>query len=198
MMRIITAAAIVCWITPIQADIVYNVNMVQFGHQPAPRAEAIGTITTDGTLGALQPGNILGWHITVTETNWMFNNTPIRVFETGSDLGNAPTWTSTLAASESTLLWSNVDYLGSLNFGAIDYHPASCGSNVCGERRIGTTTQFYGALTLLGQSSPGFFPIAENVAASVPGPIAGAGLPGFLFGLLAVVWRKRRVAGALK
>ena len=71
MRNIATGIATLCTalaVSSAQANIVYSINQTsttpEVSGEPSPLSDTvIGTITTDGTIGYLQTGNIVSWHL---------------------------------------------------------------------------------------------------------------------------------------
>ena len=184
--KLIFAAAFVCWIAPAQADIIYSVDLLQFGHQPGPSAHAVGTIKTDGTIGALQPNDILSWDLTMTVRSFSGFETT----QTSSGVGGFSWTPGSFSATPADLIFDSLNFSASFSSPFVSFQPSFC-VGPCGERRIGPTAQFYSQTT-----GGAVYTIASaGTPAAVPGPIVGAGLPGIVFagGLLVSYWRRRRI-----
>ena len=158
-----------------------------------------GSITTDGTLGALTSANILDWDLIPTS---LFSPVPggheIIWFDlTGPLSGNNSVVTNVtnVVATPTTLTLTPVILNGELAFFAPDgslsirfilfFNHLSeldiCKSSVCGESSSAIP-------------SSGIIGDGKVVPASVPGPIAGAGIPGLILacGGLLGWWRRRQ------
>jgi hypothetical protein len=159
-----------------------------------------GSITTDGTLGVLTLGNILDWNLIPTS---LFSPFPggheIIWFDlTGPLSGNNSVVTNVrnVVATPTTLTLTPANHLnGELDFFTPDgslsisftlffnllSELAICESPVCGES--------FSAIP-----SSGIIGDGKVVPAAVPGPIAGAGLPGLMAacGGLLGWWRRRQ------
>jgi hypothetical protein len=79
---------------------------------------ATGTITTDGNIGVLQPGDILGWDITITSTEFLITSPPVTFFVASFSSGTG----GTLSFTPSSLSATSTDLLehfpGNLTFNA--------------------------------------------------------------------------------
>jgi hypothetical protein len=164
---------------PAAASSIYDVDLTFFTAL-GQRNVVTGTITTDGAVGALVPQDILGWNITLTAHPF---GGPL-VANASSDTGGTLTWTpSSFSATPTELDFDfGPKFASSLSFGIFGFSPfcpeafGQCGE-IFGFGSVFTTAEFHTIAFL-----------------EVPGPIAGAGLPGLILassGLLAW-WRRRR------
>jgi hypothetical protein len=201
LMAIALLAATAFSMSPAAAVSVYNVNL-NFWMNFAPFPEThTGTITTDGTTGALAPENILGFNITAeTFTVGFPSRTPVS-HTVSSDAGDTITWSpGSFIASDTSLIFNFGVVLGSsvynsINFGLLSMNGLSIGCQTCGPTidYIGQIHGMTGSTYISRAGSSPIWTIASRDPTPVPGPVIGAGLPGLLVstGLLGW-WRRRR------
>jgi hypothetical protein len=140
-----------------------------------------GTITTDGTIGALQPGSILGFDLTSIICGG-FCGSPVE------EIGVSGSWTPSSFSATSTDLFFDFgpQYTASLFLGPFAYFPGCPQPGQCGTFSL-RGPQFFITNEIQHIAS-------EGVTVPIPAPIVGAGLPGLILasGGLLGWWRRRQ------
>lgn len=177
--------------TPAVAD--YEVNGTVFSIDV--RAEVTGFVVTDGTVGALQPQDIIAWALTENSCVVPRCPGPSVIFdsaEPGTSLAFTPG--SLIADAMGGLFFDfSPTFTNSLTFsgpggGLLEFAPDN----------LLPPLPNMGKITVLGVTKHGVSEIQDlsNFPTPVPGPIAGAGLPGLIAGCGGFVgwWRRKRKA----
>jgi hypothetical protein len=206
MRKLAMVLALVSFMQAAHASTIYAVNEPLTLDQGFGTGSIIGTITTDGTLGAISYGNLQSWNLNaqVGSRSFTFDNS-----NSGITSG-----LSGLSATENQLLF---DFTPSNSFffsvgigtGYILGWQSGCNSGLCGllvaslgfEPRANPN----GGIDLLyhtawaGPFSPDYpNAFGEAAIASVPGPVVGAGLPGLLVAIAGFIcWRRSRRSHAI-
>jgi hypothetical protein len=80
-----------------------------------------GSITTDGTIGVLQPQSILSWLLTETVFNEASPDNPFFVINFGSDSGGTLTWTPSALSATATDIFFSFQRMGSFFTASLDF-----------------------------------------------------------------------------
>ena len=181
-----TAYAINDVVTYAPANITYNVNLT-FGSQ----GSAVGTITTDGTLGALTTSNIVSWNLTLADspTNSTLLTPGNSAFSSGNyNTGGQPNNDFTATSTTLTMTYSNGGFWSvsgaSGQFCMTDWSncfgPIAYGTwSINGDSAYSDSSVGAGSSQIIGTGGTVATPVTSTYVAT--GPIAaGTAMPGTL------------------
>jgi hypothetical protein len=175
----VAMVAVLCSALPASAT-TYSVEFVP--RDASDRGAVVsGYIVTDGTVGSIGPSNILGFSFTIVDSE------PINSVVTGGSVNITGT-------SPSPFFISGFTIFDELTGSALFQNASGGPQSVEFSGSLIAATDMFGNVTSLVVN--GTFPvgIGEDLIDAVPGPVAGAGLPGLILasgGLLAW-WRRRK------
>jgi hypothetical protein len=195
----LVAGAILLGCTAAHADIIYNVNITIPG-VPATlnrAGTATGFIETDGTIGVLQAANIRDWSLALNDGFSTFtdlgphsgNNSGLLLVGSAFTATASGLFFNFSGTDQSLVVFESPQPGSGIDFLCFADAKALCSSPLASTLELGATL---GPIQRLPERG------VVEVAVAVPGPIAGAGLPGLILagGGLLGWWRHKRKAEA--
>jgi hypothetical protein len=174
--------------TPSKADIIYDVNLT------IGAGTVTGTITTDGALGVLSSLDITNFHLVLSEGALSFTLTSAGGFSVENIRGTAVTATAAGLFFNLNSTGNPADFI--FNTSQLAF---VCWNGANGNCNNGPVSASYFEIApddRIVVQGTGNIRIGVASASAVPGPIAGAGLPGLIMagGGLLGWWRRKRKA----